>query len=118
MSLDMSSAPFPLPELDLCAPLNRHRATVPPEWIDLNEHMNVGFYVVAFDHATETLCDQLGLGWDYTRTNTGTTFVLEAHVTYDQEVKAGDPLCVTTQILDFDSKRLHYIHLMYHATEG
>jgi acyl-CoA thioester hydrolase len=46
------------------------------------------------------------------------TFVLEAHVTYDREVKEGDPLRITTQILDHDAKRVHYIHAMYHATEG
>ena len=46
------------------------------------------------------------------------TFVLEAHVTYDREVKEGDPLRITTQILDHDARRLHYIHAMYHADEG
>ena len=48
----------------------------------------------------------------------GMTFVLEAHVTYDREVKEGDPLRITTQILDHDAKRIHYIHTMYHADEG
>lgn len=114
----MNLAPFPLPDLDLHAPFDRHRTVVPPEWIDLNGHMNVGYYVVAFDDATGTLCDQFGLGWDYTRSNIGTTFVLEAHVTYDREVKAGDPLSFRTQLLDFDVKRLHYIHMMSHAVEG
>jgi acyl-CoA thioester hydrolase len=105
-------------DLDLSAPLDRHRATVLPEWIDWNGHMNVGFYVVAFDKATDTLAEQLGVSWDYTRQKIGMTFVLEAHVTYDREVKEGDPLRITTQILDHDAKRLHCIHAMYHATEG
>ena len=35
--------PFALPELDLSAPLDRHRATVKREWIDGNGHMNVGY---------------------------------------------------------------------------
>ncbi|MBV8189347.1 MAG: thioesterase family protein [Alphaproteobacteria bacterium] len=114
----MKSPPYPLIELDLSAPLDRHRATVLPEWIDWNGHMNVGFYVVAFDKATDTLCEQFGCSWDYTRLEIGMTFVLEAHVTYEQEVKQGDPLRITTQILDHDAKRLHYMHAMYHATEG
>src|SRR5262245_25575607 len=46
------------------------------------------------------------------------SFLLEAHCTYDREVKQGDPLRITTQILDHDAKRLHYIHAMYHADEG
>ena len=44
------------------APLDIHRATVLPEWIDWNGHMNVGYYVVAFDKATDTLCNQFGCG--------------------------------------------------------
>ncbi len=112
------SFPYPLPDLDLTAPLDRHRARVRPEWIDGNGHMNVGFYVVAFDHATDTLCDQLGIGWSYVQHRLGMIFALEAHVTYDRELREGDALRVTTQILDHDAKRLHFFHAMYHAEEG
>ncbi len=105
-------------DLDLAAPLDRHPATVLPDWIDWNGHMNVGYYVVAFDKATDTLCQQFGCAWEYTRDKIGMTFVLEAHVTYDREVKEGDDLRITTQILDHDAKRLHFIHMMYHAKEG
>ena len=105
-------------EANLGAPLDVHRATVLPDWIDWNGHMNVGFYVVAFDKATDTLANQFGCSWDYTREKIGMTFVLEAHVTYDREVKEGDPLRITSQILDHDAKRLHFIHCMYHETEG
>ena len=114
----MKLPPYPLIEPDLGAPLDIHRATVLPDWIDWNGHMNVGFYVVAFDKATDTLCAQFGCSWDYTREKLGMTFVLEAHVTYDREVKEGDPLRITTQILDHDAKRIHFIHEMFHATEG
>ena len=105
-------------DLDLAAPLDRHPATVLPDWIDWNGHMNVGYYVVAFDKATDVMCEQFGCSWDYTRLKIGMTFVLEAHVTYDREVKEGDGLRITTQILDHDAKRLHFIHMMYHAKEG
>ncbi|HEX7969270.1 MAG TPA: thioesterase family protein [Stellaceae bacterium] len=112
------SFPYPLPALDLAAPLDRHRATVRPEWIDGNGHMNVGYYVVAFDHATDTLCEQLGVAWNYVEHKLGMVFVLEAHITYDREVHAADKLRITTQILDYDAKRLHFFHAMYHGDEG
>ena len=105
-------------DLDLGAPLDRHRATVQKEWIDWNGHMNVGYYVVAFDKATDALCEQFGCSWEYTRDKIGMTFVLEAHVTYDREVKEGDPLRITTQILDHDAKRIHYIHPCITATKA
>ena len=110
--------PFALPPLDLSAPLNQHRARVRPEWIDGNGHMNVGFYVVAFDHATDTLCELLGVSWEYTRRELGMIFVLEAHVTYDRELLPDAPYRVTTQLLDHDAKRIHVFHEMYHAEDG
>ena len=112
------SFPYPLPPLDLSAPLDRRRDAVRPEWIDPNGHMNVGYYLVAFDLATDEFCRLLGVDWDYTRHKLGMSFVLEAHVTYDHEVRAGDLLRFTTQLLDHDSKRMHLFHSMYHAEEG
>ncbi len=110
--------PRALPPLDLAAPLDRHRGRVKAEWIDGNGHMNVGYYVVAFDQATDTLCEQLGVSWEYTRRDLGMIFVLEAHVTYDRELLPDAPFRVTTQVLDHDAKRLHCFHEMYHAQEG
>jgi len=110
--------PYPLPELDLSAPFDRHRAVVRPEWIDANGHMNVGFYVVAFDHATDSLAEQLGVAWPYVEHRLGMTFILEAHASFARELRDGDPLRITTQILDFDDKRLHLFHTMYHADAG
>ena len=104
--------------LDLAAPFDRHRAVVRPEWIDLNGHMNVGFYVVAFDHATDTFAEQLGVAWPYVEHRLGMTFILEAHATFERELKSGDPLRITTQILECDDKRVHFFHALYHAAEG
>lgn len=100
------------------APLNLHRETVRPDWIDYNGHMNVAYYVLAFDHATDAFLDHLGLDEGYrTRTNCS-TFTLEGHVSYEREVADGAPIGFTTQLLDFDAKRIHYFLSMYHADEG
>ncbi len=107
-----------LPELDLSAPFDRHRARVLPEWIDYNGHMNVAFYLYAFDQATETLCVALGCAADYVARKQGMWFTLETHVTYEREVAVGDKLRITSQILGWDAKRLHFFHQMYHAEQG
>jgi len=93
-------------------------AAVRPEWIDYNGHMNVGYYLVAFDQATEALCAHLGVGEAYRRKADASMFVLEAHVTYDQEVREGAPLMFRTRIVDHDAKRIHLFHRMFHAEEG
>jgi acyl-CoA thioester hydrolase len=110
--------PDPLPELDLSAPFDRHRAVVEDGWIDSNGHMNVGYYVVAFDRATDTFCAQFGVAWDYTARGLGSVFILEAHATFERELVAGNPLRVTTQLLDWDEKRAHLFHAMHHAEDG
>ena len=103
--------------MDIEAPFDAYRDVVRPEWIDSNHHMNVGYYLVVFDLATDEFMRWVGLGQDYRRAREVTTFCLEAHVTYHREVREGDPLRFTTQLLDHDAKRLHYIHAMYHASE-
>ncbi|MBL8673568.1 MAG: thioesterase family protein [Rhodospirillales bacterium] len=110
--------PYELPELDTRAPLDLHRATVPPEWVDWNGHMNMSRYLEAFDFASGAFTTQIGMGRRYVGNKLGMTFVLEAHITYDREVKGGDDLRFTTQLLDHDSKRLHLFHQMYHAQQG
>ncbi|HUK57900.1 MAG TPA: thioesterase family protein [Stellaceae bacterium] len=112
------SFPYPLPPLDLAAPFDRHRAAVQPGWVDGNGHMNVGYYLVAFDHATDTISEQLGVDWRYVEHRIGRIFIVEAHVTYEHELIAGDPLRITTLVLDHDDKRAHLFHAMYHAGRG
>ena len=111
MSIIMASQEIP-------TPLAIHEETVLPEWIDYNGHMNVAFYVLAFDHATDAMLEYLRLTPDYKAKENTTTFVADMNVTYRKEVKEGDPLRFTTRILNCDEKRIHFWHEMYHAKEG
>jgi acyl-CoA thioester hydrolase len=95
-----------------------HRTSVQPEWIDFNGHMNVAYYVLAFDQATDKFFDQIGLDEAYRTATNRSTFAVEQHVMYLREVKLGDPLRFTTQLIDYDAKRVHYFHRMYHDGEG
>jgi len=103
---------------EISAPLDVYRDTVRPEWIDQNRHMNVGYYLVVFDFATDAWMAFIGLGAAHRRDRQITTFCLEAHLTFVREVAGGDPLRFTTRLLGWDAKRIHYCHEMYHATEG
>jgi acyl-CoA thioester hydrolase len=103
---------------DLAAPFDVYRDVVRREWIDHNGHMNVGYYLVVFDFATDEFFRWVGLDAGHREAQNVTTFCLEAHVTYQREVRSGDPLRFTTLLLGHDAKRLHYIHAMYHASEG
>ncbi|MCZ6831807.1 MAG: thioesterase family protein [Gammaproteobacteria bacterium] len=89
-------------------------AVVNPEWIDYNGHMNMGYYAVAFDElATDRYFDYLGIGLAHKQEVNNSTFTLGANIDYLQEVVEGAQLRITTQLVDFDHKRLHYYHRMY-----
>ena len=99
------------------APLQLWRETVLPEWCDYNGHMNLAYYVLIFDHATDAFYDFAGLDRAYREETGNSTFVVESHITYDREVLQGAEVYCTTQLLDFDDKRIHFFHRMYHAAE-
>jgi acyl-CoA thioester hydrolase len=67
--------------------------------------MNVAFYVLAFDHATDAMLEFLKSTQDYKTKENTTTFVADMNVTYRQDVKDGDLLCFATRIFDCDEKR-------------
>jgi acyl-CoA thioester hydrolase len=100
------------------APFDEHRDVVRPEWIDDNGHFNMGYYVVAFDLATDAWLDHIGLSASERAQSGATTFTLESHVNYLRELREAAPLRFTTRLLAFDQKRIHYFHEMFHATEG
>lgn len=99
-------------------PLELYADKVRPEWIDYNGHMNVAYYVLAFDLATDAFLDFIGLTSDVIAATNSSTFVLDMNVSYKREVVEGDPLKFSTQIIDADEKRIHYVHCMYHGLEG
>jgi len=112
----LSWAPMDISTID--APLRLHSATIRPEWIDYNGHMNVAYYVLAFDHATDAFFDFLGLTDAYRRDNNASTFALEAHVNYLRELHEGDAVRIETHLLDHDHRRMHFFHSMIHESEG
>ncbi len=104
--------------MNLSGPFDEFRAVVRPEWIDDNAHLNMGYYVVVFDQATDAFLAHIGLG-PADRARMGvTTFTLESHVCYLRELREGAPLRFTTRLLGYDQKRIHYVHEMVHGDEG
>ena len=103
--------------MSIDAPLALYETSVRPEWLDVNDHMNVAYYVLAFDLATDALFHFVGVGDDYMAARQGSMFALECHVTYNRELRGGDPIRITTQLLGFDAKKMHFAHHMYHQGE-
>jgi acyl-CoA thioester hydrolase len=91
---------------------------VRPEWIDSNGHMNLAYYVVVFDLATDRFYTTLGIGDAYRDATGNSCFTAETHTVYEREVHLGDRLLVRTWLLGVDTKRVHYFHELFHVESG
>ena len=84
------------------------------EWTDYNGHMNMSYYVLIFDNAAEVMLTRFKMGGDSAQNEKKSTFAVETHTTYDQEVKLGEEVEVHLTYFDHDKKRIHYRALMFH----
>ncbi len=99
-------------------PLNVYQGHVLSDWIDYNGHMNIAYYVLAFDRATDGLLDHIGLDEASRERLQSSVFTLELQVNYLRELLDGDPIRISVQLLDGDAKRIHYFLRMFHAAQG
>jgi acyl-CoA thioester hydrolase len=100
------------------APFEGRIQSVESQWTDYNGHLNMAYYHVLLDRAADECFEEFGLGPDYVKRAGSSYFTLEAHVTYLRELHAGDPVRITTLILDCDARRVHYAQEMFHARDG
>ena len=99
--------------MSLPAPFDHYKGEVLPDWIDANGHMNLAYYIVLFDYATDALFEAIGIGRAYKDSSNHGTFVAETHNLYERELLVGERVRVATQILGADGKRLHLAHEMF-----
>ena len=104
--------------MSLPAPFARYEGEVLPQWIDANGHLNLAYYIVLFDYATDALFDTLGIGLRYKEATNHGTFAVETHNLYERELLVGERVRISTQILGSDGKRLHLAHEMFSLTTG
>ena len=84
------------------------------EWTDYNEHMNVAYYVHVFDIAADIMLDNYKMGGESAKKDKKSTFVVEMHTRYNQEVKLGEEVETHLTYIDHDKKRICYKLSMFH----
>jgi acyl-CoA thioester hydrolase len=99
------------------APLRLHRATVKPEWVDYNGHMSESCYLLVFGDSADAFFRFIGIDEAY-RAAGRSLYTVETHIHNRREVSRGDPLALSLQLLDHDSKRVHVFHEMTHGETG
>ena len=94
------------------APLALYQDHVQSDWIDYNGHMSEGYYAIAFGNATDKLMDRIGMDAPFRARVRFTIYTMETHISYLLEMAEGESLSVTTQVLEYDAKRLRIFHAM------
>ena len=87
--------------------------SVKEEWCDYNGHLNLAYYIVIFDLATDAFYDSMGLGETYKIKTNFSWFTGESHVCYLSELFADNHVYCDTQLIEFDNKKMHYFHRMF-----
>ena len=84
------------------------------EWTDYNGHLNVAYYIRIFDIAADIMLDNFKMGGESAKKDKKSTFVVEMHTCYNQEVKLGEEVETHLTYIDHDKKRIYYKLSMFH----
>ncbi|MBK3824437.1 thioesterase family protein [Paraburkholderia aspalathi] len=101
----------------IATPLELHRCAVKPEWVDYNQHMSESCYLLVFGDNSDAFFRYFGIDDDY-RLGGHSIYTVETHIRNLREVALGEPVRLTLRLLDFDHKRLHIFHEMWHAASN
>lgn len=101
--------------MNMPAPFVSAEMVVKPEWIDYNGHLNMAFYNVLFDKGADQAYELLGFGPDYAKERQLTTYTAEFHLCYIRELKVGDRVRVSFQLIDMNEKSFHTYQEMHHV---
>ena len=90
---------------------------VDQNWTDYNGHMTEFRYLEVFSMATDRLLVWIGGGPAYVETG-ASWYTIETHIKHLDEVAAGKPMRVETQLVQHDDKRIHLFHHLYGVEQG
>ena len=92
--------------------LTTYRGTVYPWHCDHVGHMNVMWYVGKFDEATWQFFNMLSLTPSFLRTQKRGMAAVDQHISYLQELHAGDVVAVQTTLIEVKEKSIRFVHEM------
>ena len=100
--------------VDLSQPIKTSERTVPTDWTDYNNHMNESRYLQASSESTDAFMHLIGADAAYIEAG-NSYFTVETHIRHLDEVKAQEPIVVTTQVLAGAGKKMHLFNNISHA---
>lgn len=86
--------------------------SVEPEWVSALGHMRAAQYVALFDDAIMVMLPGLGITDRVLRAGATSPFLSDLHATYLREVKGGERVHITGQLLEWDGRRVRIMLAM------
>jgi len=90
--------------------------TIPPEWLDLNGHVNVRHYLALYDAASWPMLAAMGLDERTFLEHRQGIFDLEHHLWYLDELHVGDTVTVHWRFVARTVKRFHGVMFIVNRT--
>jgi acyl-CoA thioester hydrolase len=97
--------------------LQLYSTSVRAEWVDYNDHLSEWAYLLIFGDNADAFFRYIGIDDDY-RAAGHSLYTAETHLRHLREVKLGESLALTLQVLGLDRKRLHLLHEMHAVARG
>lgn len=98
--------------MDVPVLFSEYETTVEPTMIDYSGHLNVGYYLLLFEDAARSFFQSVDLSQAYRERTGHALFAIEAHLTFEREVREGDRLRFETQLLGATDKAIDVVHFM------
>ena len=92
------------------------KSFVTHEMCDQNGHMNVAFYLQAFDEHSRDLFEEIGFDEDYLKSGYS-CFAIEDSLRYQREFIEGDEIRSMFRIHDFSHKLIHIVGVLMDKDE-
>lgn len=103
-------------KVDETQPLRLLKSRVEPGWVDYNGHMTESRYLQLFSDASDAIMAHVGADAAYVAGGFS-FYTAETHIMHKREVKEGEAVYATTQLLGADDKRLHLFHALYRTRD-
>jgi acyl-CoA thioester hydrolase len=93
-----------------------HRQTIPPDYMDLNGHMNVMYYTHVGNMALQHFFDSMGLHDKLFVPGKRGMFALRQVISYVNELREDEEIEVHSGLIGYDRKRVHFMHYIISLT--
>ena len=100
------------------APFVSSPMRIEPAWIDCQGRLSAAYHHLLFERAVEEAFSVIGLGCEDVGESGNRPVPSETYMQHKRDLRAGDHVRVTLQLLDHDGDRLHVYLEMRHAAEG